>query len=126
MKDELRQQIAVIANCFHLFECVECAAAIQQFLIAQNIPGKSISLFTGSTKEPFCHIYHNRLQENISTNGRHQAIAVEIDGQELIFDNIHPAGISRVEWSENLYCPFRTWVLISRSQKLSFEERTHA
>lgn len=104
---ELHQQIAAIANQFHLFECAECATAIQQFLITQSIPGKTISLFTGSTKEPFCNIYHERLQENISTNGRHQAIAVEINGQELIFDNIHPAGISRVEWMNNLYCPIQ-------------------
>lgn len=104
---KLRQQITAIANRFHLFECVECAAAIQQFLVAQNISGKSIRLFTGNTKEPFCNIYHERLQENISTNGRHEAVAVEIDGQELIFDNIHPNGISRVDWINNLYCPIQ-------------------
>lgn len=107
MKDELHQQITAIANRFHLFECVECAAAIKQFLMRQNISGKSISLFTGNTKEPFCNIYHDGLQENISTNGRHQAIAVKIDGQELIFDNIHPEGISRVNWIKNLYCPIQ-------------------
>ncbi len=104
---ELRQQITALANRFRLFECVECATAIRQFLITQSIPGKSISLSTGSTKEPFCNIYHDRLEENISTNGRHEAIAVEIDGQELIFDNIHPVGISRVEWISNLYCPIQ-------------------
>ncbi len=104
---ELRQQITVIANRFRLFECVECAAAIQQFLIGQNISGKFIQLFTGNTKEPFCNIYHEHLQENISTNGRHEAIAVEINGQELIFDNIHPKGISRVDWIGNLYCPMQ-------------------
>jgi hypothetical protein len=102
---ELRQQITAIASRFRLFECVECAVAIQRFLIKQNISGCSIQLFTGSTKEPFCHIYHERLQENISTNGRHEAIAVEINGQELIFDNIHPDGISRVDWMNNLYSP---------------------
>lgn len=64
--------------------------------MAQNISGKSIRLFTGITKEPFCNIYHDQLQENISTNGRHEAIAVEINGQELIFDNIHPNELSRV------------------------------
>ncbi len=71
---ELRPSITAIASCFRLFECVECATAIRQFLIAQNILGKSINLYTGSTKEPFCNIYHDRLQENISTNGRHEAI----------------------------------------------------
>jgi hypothetical protein len=104
---ELHQQITVIAARFRLFECFECAAAIQQFLNTQQISGKSILLFTGNTKEPFCNIYHERLQTNISTNGRHAAIAVEINGQELIFDNIHPQGISRVDWINNLYCPIQ-------------------
>lgn len=36
---------------------------------------------------------------------RHEAIAVEIDVQELIFDNIRPEGISRLDWIDNLYCP---------------------
>lgn len=104
---ELRPSITALANCFRLFECVECATAIRQLLISQNIPGKSISLSTGITKEPFCNIYHDRLQENISTNGRHEAIAVQINGQELIFDNIHPTGISRVDWINNLYSPIQ-------------------
>nr|WP_263983978.1 papain fold toxin domain-containing protein [Nostoc flagelliforme] len=41
----------------------------------------------------------------MSINGRHEAIAVEIDVQELIFDNIRPEGISRLDWIDNLYCP---------------------
>jgi hypothetical protein len=73
--------------------------------IPHNISGKQVSLFTGSTEDPFCNIYHERLRQNISINGRHEAIAVEIDAQELIFDNIHPEGISRVDWINNLYCP---------------------
>ncbi|BAY40879.1 hypothetical protein NIES2111_52690 [Nostoc sp. NIES-2111] len=100
---KLRQQITEIASSFHLFECVECANAIRQFLTIQNVPGKIIRLSTGSTKEPFCNIYHELLQENISTNGRHEAIA----GQELIFDNIHPVGISKVNWMNNLYSPIQ-------------------
>jgi hypothetical protein len=68
-------QITAIASRFSLFECVECATAIRQFLISQNIFGKSIYLSTGGTKEPFCNIYHARLKENISTNGQQEAIA---------------------------------------------------
>ena len=107
MDASIRERIAAIASQFHLYECSECANAIQQFLTSQNIRGKSITIFTGSTREPFCNIYHDQLQENISTNGRHQAIAVEWEGQELIFDNIHPTGISRVEWIANLYSPIQ-------------------
>lgn len=101
----MRDKLSAIASSFKIFECVSCAISLRQFLIEQNISGKQISLFTGSKEDPFCNIYHERLQKNISINGRHEAIAVEIDGQELIFDNIHPEGIVRVEWINNLYCP---------------------
>lgn len=39
-----------------------------------------------------------------STNGRHEAIAVQINGEELIFDNIHNQGIPRQEWLGKFYC----------------------
>ncbi|MBD2679884.1 MULTISPECIES: papain fold toxin domain-containing protein [Nostoc] len=101
----LQNQLSAIASQFQVFECVPCAIVLRQFLIDRKISGKQISLFTGSTEDPFCNIYHERLQQNISINGRHEAIAVEIDGEELIFDNIHPEGIPRVDWINNLYCP---------------------
>ncbi|MDB9381418.1 papain fold toxin domain-containing protein [Nodularia spumigena CS-584] len=93
---KVHSQLSAIAE-IQIFECVSCAIALRQFLINQKVSGKQISLSTGTTEDPFCNIYHERLQQNISINGRHEAIAVEIDGQELIFDNIHPEGISRVE-----------------------------
>ncbi|MFM6104914.1 MAG: papain fold toxin domain-containing protein [Sphaerospermopsis kisseleviana] len=102
--NDIRSQLTDIAEQFHIFECTACADALRQFLIEEKIPGKEINLFTGSTEDPFCNIYHEILQQNISINGRHYAIAVEIDGQELIFDNIHPEGISRVNWINNFYC----------------------
>jgi Papain fold toxin 2 len=102
---ELRSQLERIARCFPLFECVPCARAIQDFLIEQGIKGRRISLYTGSVEEPFCNIYHDLLGRNISTNGRHVAIAVDLNGQEWIFDNIHPAGLPRVNWINNLYSP---------------------
>ncbi|MBD2568634.1 papain fold toxin domain-containing protein [Anabaena lutea] len=102
--NDIVRQLNDIAEQFHIFECVPCAIALRQFLINQKIPGREINLFTGSTEDPFCNIYHEVLQQNISINGRHYAIAIEINGQELIFDNIHPEGISRVNWINNLYC----------------------
>ncbi len=103
-KNDIRSQLTNIAEQFNIFECTTCADALRQFLIDHNIPGKEINLFTASIEDPFCNIYHEILQHNISINGRHYAIAVEIDGKELIFDNIHPEGISRVNWINNLYC----------------------
>lgn len=101
----LQRQLNEITQRFQIFECVPCATALRQFLMEQGVAGKQISLFTGSAEDPFCNIYHERLQQNISINGRHEAICVEMDGQELMFDNIHPEGIFRTEWMKNFYCP---------------------
>lgn len=103
----LAYQLTAIADNFPIFSCYECAVAIQNFLIESKIPGKQIFLSTGTTQKPFCNIYCDRLQQNISINGQHTAIAVMIDGQEQIFDNIHPQGISRVKWMSSFCSPIQ-------------------
>jgi hypothetical protein len=103
----LRLQIERIARDFPVFECVPCATAIQEFLVTQGIPGKRIKLYTGSAEEPYCNIYHDQLGQNISINGRHEAVSLEFEGQEWIFDNIHPTGLPRLNWSSNLYSPIQ-------------------
>ncbi len=101
---ELRLQIANIARRFQLFQCIQCADAIREFLVINGIRGKQIVLFTGSNEDPYGNIYHEVIQQNISINGIHQGIAVELSGEELIFDNINHQGVSRRAWLENLYC----------------------
>jgi Papain fold toxin 2 len=103
----LRARITTIAEGFPIFSCFDCAAAIRNFLITQAIPGNQLLLSTGSKQKPFCNIYCDRLQQNISVNGNHTAIAIVFDGQELIFDNIYPQGISRVEWIHGFYSPIQ-------------------
>jgi Papain fold toxin 2 len=111
----IEQQITDIADNFPIFSCFDCGAAIKNFLVNQRIPGKQILLSTGSTQKPFCNIYCDRLGQNISINGKHTAIAVSIllqrgsanDGQERIFDNIYPQGISRVEWINSFCSPIQ-------------------
>jgi hypothetical protein len=103
----IERQITDIADNFPIFSCFDCGAAIKNFLIKQKIPGKQIFLSTGSTQKPFCNIYCDRLGQNISINGKHTAIAVLINGQERIFDNIYPQGISRVEWINSFCSPIQ-------------------
>ncbi len=103
----LQAEMTAIAEGFPLFTCVDCAKALRDFLIDRKISGRQISLHTGSTQKPFCNIYCDRLQQNISFNGRHVAIAIVIDDHELIFDNIYPQGISRVEWINSFYSPIQ-------------------
>ncbi len=102
--DELHQQITSIASSFKVFECEVCAQAIQAFLIYQGISCKLIKLYTGREKGKYGNIYHDKLQRNIATNGRHQGVAIELNGVKLIFDNLHPQGITRQEWLNNFYC----------------------
>jgi|AGSF01.1.fsa_nt_gi hypothetical protein len=102
--DEIYQQITTIASSFKLFECEPCAQAIQEFLINSGISGKLIKLYTGREQGKYGNIYHDKLQRNIATNGRHQGVAVELNGLELVFDNLHTQGISRQEWLNNFYC----------------------
>ncbi|MGF1524673.1 MAG: papain fold toxin domain-containing protein [Leptolyngbyaceae cyanobacterium] len=103
----LRAQLSKIALQFQIFECLSCAAALKQFLIRQGISGKHIKLSIGSMEDPFCNIYHEGLQRNISINGRHEAISTMIDVQEIVFDNIHPEGIRKTDWLESFYCPIQ-------------------
>jgi hypothetical protein len=103
----IERQITDIADNFPIFSCFDCGAAIKNFLVNQEIPGKQILLSTGSTQKPFCNIYCDRLGQNISINGKHTAIAVLINGQERIFDNIYPQGISRVEWINSFCSPIQ-------------------
>lgn len=103
----IERQITDIADNFPIFSCFDCGAAIKNFLVKQKISGKQIFLSTGSTQKPFCNIYCDRLGQNISINGKHTAIAVSINGQERIFDNIYPQGISRVEWINSFCSPIQ-------------------
>ncbi len=101
---DLRQQISQIATGFKFFECNACALAIQEFLIQRGIAGKQVKLYTGNASGKYGNIYHDDLGQNIATNGHHEGIAVEIDGIELIFDNIHQAGIPKQDWLGKFYC----------------------
>ncbi|QLE58915.1 papain fold toxin domain-containing protein [Nostoc sp. TCL26-01] len=100
---EQLRQIYTIANGYDNFQCVECSQAIKDYLISESISGKIINLYTGASTGANSFIYDETFpEEAISTNGRHQGISVIINGIETVFDNHHPAGISRDEWMANL------------------------
>ena len=102
---EIRQQIITIASRFKMFECVECAQTVKRFLIEREISGKQIKLYTGSTEGYYGNIYHDGIQAVISTNGRHEGILIELDRQEIVFDNIDNQGVPTELCLENLYSP---------------------
>ncbi|MBL1209137.1 papain fold toxin domain-containing protein [Geminocystis sp. GBBB08] len=105
--EQIRQQIVKIATQFSIFQCQECANQIEQFLRENKLNGKRIKLNTGNSEVPYGNIYHEGLQQNISTNGHHQGICVIINSEELVFDNIHHQGIPKEIWLNNFYCPIK-------------------
>ena len=79
-----------------------------------------LKLYTGSTRKPNNYIYDDSLGSAISENGRHEGVAVVIEGVELVFDNHHPNGIRRDEWLDNLQFHAKLWA--GKSFEITEEE----
>ncbi|WP_269086171.1 papain fold toxin domain-containing protein [[Phormidium ambiguum] IAM M-71] len=94
-----------MASGFGIFDCIPCARAIKEFLVERGVQGKHIKLDTGSQDPLYGRIYDDSVGELISTTGHHEAVVVEIEGEEIVVDNIHPEGILRSVWMQNLYSP---------------------
>ena len=84
---------------------MECALAIKEFLTAKAIPGKRIRVDLEFQDLPWSVIYDWRREQQIATNGHHEGIAITIDGQEIVFDNIEHNGVLREEWLQNFTSP---------------------
>ncbi|MBE9014517.1 hypothetical protein IQ250_30455 [Pseudanabaenaceae cyanobacterium LEGE 13415] len=98
-------QIGQIARAFGIFDCIPCARAIKAFLVERGIAGTHIKLDTGSQDPIFGRIYDDSIGELIATTGHPEGIEVLVDGQKLVFDNVHTQGIDRSDWIQNLYSP---------------------
>ena len=103
--DPICQEVIGIASSFGIFDCIPCARAIKEFLIEQGVQGKQIKLDTGSQDPLYGRIYDDSVGELIATTGHHEGIILEIEGQEIVFDNIHFEGIPKLIWMQNLYSP---------------------
>lgn len=102
---EIYQELRAIAATFGVFDCIPCARALKQFLMERNISGVQILLETGSQDPLYGRIYDDSVGELIATTGHHEGIILQIDGQEIVYDNIHPDGIPKSVWLSNLYSP---------------------
>jgi hypothetical protein len=103
--DWVCQEVIRIASDLGIFDCIPCARAIKEFLVAQGVQGRHIKLDTGSQDPLYGRIYDDSVGELIATTGHHEGVAIEIDEQEIVFDNIHCEGIPRSVWMQNLYSP---------------------
>lgn len=97
----------IVSN--HLNEfCVECAAEIETYLREEGIHGERIKLDTTKSVKEDDNIYDDSHPPKaapdyiISTNGHHEGIAIRINGEEKVFDNLHPDGVPTEQWINNL------------------------
>ncbi|MCL1464586.1 hypothetical protein LAY41_09105 [Argonema galeatum A003/A1] len=87
-------QVGARASTYENLKCVECARAIKDYLLSQDIRGKRVKLYTGDAASWDSRIYDDSIPgDAISVNGRHEGIAIVINGIETVFDNHHHDGI---------------------------------
>lgn len=123
ISDEQMGEIRAIASTFENLKCVECAQAIQDYLLSQGIPAKRIKLYTGDAIEWDSRIYDDSVPgDAISLNGRQEGIAIVINGIETVFDNHHPDGLPRDEWMGNLQ--FHSKILYGYQFQVTEEDLT--
>lgn len=105
---EVLQEIQDIINSYkpnENFKCVECASEIETYLRAQGIHGRRIKLDTPRQTDYDDVIYDDSLpfgSDAIADTGHHEGIAIRINGEEKVFDNHHPNGVTTEQWLNNL------------------------
>lgn len=98
-----RQELATIAKNYPNLQCVECASAIKSYLKLAGIEGKLIKINTQADLDyRNCFLYDDSVGgDAISETGYHEAVIINIDGIEIVFDNHHPQGITKKQWLAN-------------------------
>jgi Papain fold toxin 2 len=104
------QEIARITDRFNNFECVQCANAIQEYAIENEISGTRIELQTprGTRGNDFLVDDSVNLpnEEPISTNGKHLGIGFyNENGEQVVFDNHHRTPVPKKQWLDNFFFP---------------------
>ena len=66
------------------------------------MPGRLIRLETLSPHGLQGIIYDDASNQQIATNGFHQAIAIEVAGVTTVFDNLYPLGKPLGRWLQDL------------------------
>ena len=88
---------AKAAEKFGIFDCEPCAKALVKAFQSQKVTGEVIELEGGIGDRQF--IFSKSLNyQAIATNGRHIGVKVG----DIVYDNIHKAGIPYDEWIKDL------------------------
>ena len=108
--EEIHREIGEIIRQFRLYECVECAEAILEWLDAQGIETTLIRLRTKYSDEDY--IVSDRLAkigvpDSITNNGIHYGVSIR--GQ--VFDNLSTTGLQLEDWLNDFHCPSEEFIL---------------
>ncbi len=96
------KKIQEIAEQYDVGTCVQCALSIKAYLKYQNLPGRFIRLETLSPHGLQGIIYDDASNQQIATNGFHEAIAIDVAGVPTVFDNLYPQGKPLERWLQDL------------------------
>jgi RHS repeat-associated protein len=94
-----------VAAKFKIGECDICAVNVKAELMRKGIHGKHIRISTPSNRGVNGNIWSDTAGELISYNGFHEANVIEINGVEMVFDNVHPGGIPKAGWYADMDTP---------------------
>ena len=99
---EIRENLTRIASGYKVYKCIEAAAAMRQYLESMGVPGDQVTVRTQVTEGPGAIIGDAITNQQISNNGIHVAIGIILGGERIVFDNIHPEGLTVNEWLGSL------------------------
>lgn len=105
ISDEQLNQVRVIAAWWKRLGggyCNQCAVEIKRYLQEQNMIGRYIRVETASNRGTVGIIWDDIAERQIATNGYHEGISIEMNGVEIVFDDVHPEGLPRSQWITNL------------------------
>ncbi|MEM1242151.1 MAG: papain fold toxin domain-containing protein [Cyanobacteria bacterium P01_H01_bin.26] len=99
-RDEVFQAISTISARYTVFECVECAAAIKQWLKDNSISGIHLQIVAVGRIKFIVSRRWNNGGNSIAQTGIHQGI--ETYGK--VFDNLGADGLDRDQWVADFDC----------------------
>ncbi|MEZ2249085.1 papain fold toxin domain-containing protein [Microcoleus sp.] len=82
--------------------CEQCAQLVKTEISRINIAGRHIRLETNGKNGILGLIWDDGTNQQIATNGFHEAIAIEFNNQTIVFDNIYPQGKPLEKWLNDL------------------------
>jgi hypothetical protein len=99
--DPAHEIAAKAAQGYPVLQCQECAEHIRNALVAAGFHGQVVELKGREGYEHMvCMSYHEG-RDSITENGRHLGVRVG----DMVFDNLHPAGMPYDAWVQDFEAP---------------------